>query len=110
MYNFRQMLLFEVCTLNGQKVKSFNSSNFKELKFTTLMYKYCWKSGKKKDFVKEKIIRNNLDTHLSRKKEKKFNKCTFQNYPSVIKSRLSKHPVICVCEGILYAKNIKSSY
>ena len=89
MYNFRQMLLFEVCTLNGQKNLSFNSSNFKELKFTTLIYKYCWKSGKKKRFCKKKKNLNALDTYLSRK-DFFFSKSTlFKITPHVTKNSLS---------------------
>ena len=85
MYNSIQMLLFEVCTLNSQKMYSFNSYIFKVLKFTTLIYKYCWKSGKKKRFVKKIKNPNALDTYLSRKEKKNSKSTLFKITPRVTK-------------------------
>ena len=60
MYNFGAMLLFEVCTPNSQKMKSFNSSNFKVLKYTNIA-------------ENQKKIKNlnAFDIYLSRKKNQK---------------------------------------
>ena len=64
------MILFEVCTLNSQKMKSFNSYNFKVLKFTTRPnIKILLKIRKKKNCKKKKS--NALDTYLPKKRKLK---------------------------------------